>query len=113
MNDEEFNRMSRDFRSLACHMATEIRQRFKLGQVVRVESPRFTGHGLVSNLETQVTAGGEIGVRLENGNVWNYPADHCRPVTVLSEIPRSVRRMKLQRSKINTLHQAGPKNRLP
>jgi hypothetical protein len=52
-------------------------QQFPLPCVVRVDSPRFFGTGIVWTYDGIADYTDSLLVLLENGNTWDYPIDCC------------------------------------
>lgn len=69
--------------------------RYKSGQFVRVNDARFKGIGMVCAYSSEVPPH-KLPVRLENNNVWWYDLTSIVEIVPGSDVPRSVRRMKLR-----------------
>lgn len=62
---------------LTCRALTEYRSRdFPLGSVVRVANPQFKGFGIVATYDCRPD---QLGVRLENHNIWHYALETIEP----------------------------------
>jgi hypothetical protein len=79
-------------RTTAIELDIAKRRLFPPGKPVHVDAPRYHGYGVATLTEGKAD---ELAVRLENGNVWNYPIESCRPAK-WHEVDKATKRAHLR-----------------
>ncbi len=79
-----------DWRRQRSSLIVARNRKFKRNSAVYVAAPQYKGFGIVAFQGEGLEFPDRLSVLLENGNVWSYPVEDCRPAN-LSELPRSTR----------------------
>lgn len=83
------------YRQSASTLREFNQSRYRTGQFVRVDDPRFKGVGMVAPRSSEIPPD-LVPVRLENDNVWWYRIESIRETVPAKDAPRQLRRMKLR-----------------
>lgn len=94
--DPYLNSLVAGYRNAKNALFSHRGNRFQRNSLVRVDSPRYRGLGMV--VDDPACPVDQLPVLLCNGNVWWYPAEKCEPSD--DPIPRELRHAVLDRAGI-------------